>query len=176
MKIFLIGFMGCGKSTLAKKLATKLSYDLIDLDQELEQVAGCTIAAYFAAHGEDAFRNLEAQTLKTMDYPENCVVATGGGTPCFGDNINWMNENGATVYIQMNPFSLAKRLESGIAKRPLLHSLSEAELVQFITTKLEERNPYYLQAEYVMNGINLTADLVKSTLFPGEEQILEAEG
>lgn len=166
MKIFLIGFMGCGKSTLARKLATKLGYDLVDLDQQLEGIAGCSIASYFAEHGEESFRQLESETLKTMNYPVNCVVATGGGTPCYYDNMSWMNENGATVYIQMNAFSLAKRLESGIAKRPLLHALSEVELIQFISDKLEERNPYYLQATHVLSGINLTADLVRSALSP----------
>lgn len=164
MKIFLIGFMGCGKSTLGRKLATKLGYKLIDLDHQLEKIAGCSIAAYFAAHGEVAFRQLESETLRTLDYPEDCIVATGGGTPCFHDNISWMKENGKTIYIQMSPSTLAKRLESGLAKRPLISSLSEEELIHFIAGKLEERKDYYLQAEYVLSGVNLTADSLRIKL------------
>ena len=106
MRIFLIGFMGCGKSTLGRKLAAKLGYDLIDLDHHLEKIAGCSITTYFAEHGEESFRRLESETLKTMHYPPSCVISTGGGTPCFYDNMSWMNENGTTVYIQMNAFSL----------------------------------------------------------------------
>lgn len=166
MRIFLIGFMGCGKSTLGRKLATKLGYELIDLDHHLEKIAGSSITAYFAEHGEDSFRRLESETLKTMHYPDNCVISTGGGTPCFYDNMSWMNENGTTVYIQMNAFSLAKRLENGITKRPLLSGLSEEELIRFIAGKLEERNPYYQQAAHVLNGISLTADLVIAALEP----------
>lgn len=166
MKIFLIGFMGCGKSTLGRKLAAKLGYELIDLDHYLEKIVGCSITDYFAEHGEDSFRRLESETLKSMHYPANCVISTGGGTPCFYDNMSWMNDNGSTVYIQMNAFSLAKRLENGINKRPLLSGLSEEELIRFIAGKLEERNPYYQQAAHVLNGISLTADLVIAELEP----------
>lgn len=99
MRIFLIGFMGCGKSTLGKKLATKLGYDFIDLDYQLEKQMGTSIGNYFAANGEEAFRKLESKTLKEFDYPINGVIATGGGTPCYFDNMDWMNSNGITIYM-----------------------------------------------------------------------------
>lgn len=164
MKVFLIGFMGCGKSTLGRKLATKLGYDLVDLDHQIELIAGTSVADYFAVNGEEVFRKLESDTLKEFDYPKNCVIATGGGTPCYFDNMDWMNENGTTVYIEMSALALAKRLESGISKRPLLRNLSEEKLVQFIEDKLEERQSFYTRAAVVLNGVNLTADIIRAAL------------
>lgn len=168
MRIFLLGFMGCGKSTLGRKLATKLGYDLIDLDHQIEKITGGTVAQYFSAHGEDAFRKLESNTLKELEYPNNCVVATGGGTPCFFDNMDWMNENGLTIYIEMTPVALAKRLEKGIDKRPLLRNLSEEELIHFIENKLSERNEFYKKARTTLNGINLTADTIRAVILSAE--------
>jgi len=164
MKIFLIGFMGCGKSTLGRKLATRLGYTLIDLDHQIEKIANSTIANYFSANGEDAFRKLESETLKTLDYPKNCVVATGGGTPCYFDNMDWMNANGLTIYIEMTPLALAKRLEQGIAKRPLLSNLSEEGIIHFIENKLEERNVFYKKAKYCLNGISLTPEQIHALI------------
>lgn len=158
MKIFLIGFMGCGKSTLGRKLAHRLGYTLIDLDHQIEKITKCTVAEYFTANGEETFRQLESNTLQQLDYPQNCVIATGGGTPCYFDNMDWMNANGLTIYIEMKPYALAKRLEQGIAKRPLLSNLSEEGIVQFIENKLEERNPFYKKAAVILNGVNLTAE------------------
>lgn len=164
MKIFLIGFMGCGKSTLGKKLAVKMAYDLIDLDHKVEEAAGSTIADYFSAHGEDTFRRLESDTLKNWEYPKNCIVATGGGTPCFFDNMDWMNANGLTIYIDMPAIALAKRLEKGAAKRPLLKGLSEAALVNFIEEKLEDRRPFYQKSRLMISGINLTPDILRAAI------------
>lgn len=164
MKIFLIGFMGCGKSTLGKKLSAKLNYQLIDLDHQIEKLTGGSVGAYFAAHGEDVFRKLESETLKTHPYPENCVIATGGGTPCFFDNMEWMNNNGITVYIDMSPSNLAKRLEKGMAKRPLLKDLTVEGVVQFIEHKLAEREGFYNQAKVKLNGVNLTAELISAAI------------
>jgi shikimate kinase len=164
MKIFLIGFMGCGKSTMGKKLAQKLGYTFVDLDHEIEKNLESTIGAYFASHGEDAFRKLESETLKTFDYPANVVIATGGGAPCFFDNMDWMNENGLSIYIEMSPAALAKRLESGKDKRPLLKDLTEAQMIEFIEKKLDERNVFYQRALLKVNGINLTADAMRAAV------------
>lgn len=164
MKIFLIGFMGCGKSTLGKKLAVKLGYDFIDLDQQIEKNIGATIGDYFAGHGEAAFRKLESETLKNYDYPPNAVIATGGGTPVFFDNIEWMNENGLSMYIEMTPAALAKRLEGGKEKRPLLKDLNEAQLIAFIESKLSEREIFYKRATITINGINLSADTMRAVI------------
>lgn len=164
MRVFLIGFMGCGKSTLGKKLAVKLGYDFIDLDHHIEKKLGISIGAYFSANGEDAFRELESETLKTFNYPENVIVATGGGAPCFFDNMDWMNANGLAVYIEMSAAALAKRLESGKEKRPLLKNLNEAEMIGFIESKLAERVGFYKRATIIVDGINLTADAMRLIL------------
>lgn len=156
--------MGCGKSTMGKKLAQKLGYTFIDLDHEIEKQLGTTIAEYFASHGENAFRKLESDTLKTFDYPANAVVATGGGAPCFFDNMDWMNENGLSVYIEMPASALAKRLESGKDKRPLLKDLNEAQMIEFIEGKLNERNVFYKRALISINGISLTADAMRAAI------------
>ncbi|WP_316823231.1 shikimate kinase [Pedobacter gandavensis] len=161
MKIFLIGFMGCGKSTIGKRLATKLGYDFVDLDHQIERLAGMPITEYFAANGESGFRIFESKTLKDFSYPDNCVVATGGGAPCYFDNMQWINDHGISIYIEMTPAALAKRLESGKDKRPLLKDMNEEELITFISHKLEERNPFYQQAHKIVNGISLTPDALR---------------
>lgn len=164
MRIFLIGFMGSGKSTMGKKLATKLGYDFVDLDHEIEKQIGTSIGDYFASHGEAAFRKLESENLKNFPYPQNAVVATGGGTPCFFDNMDWMNANGTSMYIEMPPAALAKRLEGGKEKRPLLRDLDEAQMIAFIENKLSERENFYKRATIIINGINLNADAMRAAV------------
>ena len=122
MKIFLIGFMGCGKSTLGKKLALKLGYTFVDIDKEIERMVNMSISEYFQKHGEEAFRELESSALKTINLPENSIIATGGGAPCFFDNLQWMNENGTTIYLSLSPKALAKRLENDTEQRPVLQN------------------------------------------------------
>lgn len=166
MKVFLIGFMGCGKTTLGKKLAGKMGYAFLDLDHQLEQEMGMSVADYFAAYGEDAFRRQEQKTLQGYDYPEQVIVATGGGAPCYFDNMDWINANGLSVYISLSPAALAKRLEKGKAKRPLLKDLNEEEMVDFIQQRLEQREPYYRQAKIIAEGISLDADALRKLIFP----------
>ena len=156
--IFFIGFMGCGKTTWSRKLAAHLGYDFIDLDHLLEEQAGMTIAEYFATYGEDSFRILESEVLKQTPYTQNTVVSTGGGLPCFFDNMEWMNAHGKTVYIKLSPKTLVDRLERSKNKRPLLHEKQGEELLAFITERLAEREVFYLQAGYIANGISLSVD------------------
>jgi len=162
--IFFTGFMGCGKTTWSRKMAAHLGYEFIDLDHVLEEQAGMTIAGYFSSFGEDAFRKLESEVLKLTKYPENAVVSTGGGLPCFFDNMDWMNAHGKTVYIRLSPKTLADRLEKGKAKRPLLRDKDGDELLAFIAGKLAEREPYYLQAQYIANGIDMTVEYLEQLI------------
>lgn len=154
MKIFLIGFMGCGKSTKAKQLAARMSCPVIDLDAVMVEQEQKTIAEYFAIHGEEGFRKLENSTLRNYPYPETCVVATGGGLPCFFDNMDWMNANGKTVYLQMQPEALVSRLHNR-QKRPLIANMDDEQLLAFIKVKLAERDPFYTQAQFIVDAFDL---------------------
>ena len=163
MKVFLIGFMGCGKSTKAKQLANRLGCDVIDLDAIIVAQEGKSIADYFAENGEAAFRKLEQETLKNYPYPETSVIATGGGLPCFFDNMEWMNANGKTVYLKMTPPQLVSRLHNR-EKRPLLKGMDDEQLLAFIETKLTERNAFYNQAQVVVNAFDLDVEELMSAL------------
>ena len=154
MKVFLVGFMGCGKSTKAKQLANLLQCPVIDIDAVIVAQQGMSIADYFAINGEAAFRRLENEVLKSFDYPETFVVATGGGLPCYFDNMEWMNENGVTVYLEMTPPQLVSRLHNR-EKRPLLKGMDDEQLLVFINSKLEERNVFYHQSKVVLNSFDL---------------------
>jgi len=162
--IFLIGFMGCGKTTLGRKLAARLGYEFMDLDHILEAQVGTTIAEYFSTHGEEAFRKLESEVLKQTNYPEHAVISTGGGLPCFFDNMQWINTHGRSVYIQLSPKTLADRLEHEKVTRPLLRDKHGDALIAFIGDKLAEREPFYKQATIVANGLSLTAEKVEGLL------------
>ena len=167
MKIFLIGFMGSGKTTLGRKLASRMGYEFIDLDHKLEQQVELSIAEYFSFFGEDAFRKLESQVLKKTIYPENVVISTGGGLPCYLDNMDWMKANGKVVYINLAPKTLADRLENGKEERPLLQDKHGDELIAFIEQKLVEREPFYSQANIIADGLSLTAERLEQILGAG---------
>ncbi|WP_240755350.1 shikimate kinase [Pedobacter sp. SYP-B3415] len=162
--IFLVGFMGCGKSTKAKQLAQRLGCPVIDLDDELVRRAGQSITEYFAAHGEAGFRELERDTLRQFDYPQTCVVATGGGLPCFHDNMKWINDHGHSVYLKMEPAQLVSRLQKR-EKRPLIKDMDDATLLNFIAQKLEERNPFYNQSKIILNAFDLSAEQLEQAVF-----------
>ncbi len=164
MKYFLVGFMGCGKTTWSRKLAAKLGYEFIDLDHALEAQMGMSIAEYFSSFGEDAFRKLESDVLKQTEYPENVVVSTGGGLPCFFDHMEWMNGNGKTLYIKLSPKTLADRLENSKTVRPVLQGKKGYDLVEFITGKLAERESFYLQAHHHIDGIDLSVEKLEEAI------------
>lgn len=153
--VFLIGFMGSGKTTNGRKLASFLKVDFIDLDEVFEQQNNKTIANYFTVFGEEKFRQAESELLKNMVYPTNAIISTGGGLPCFFDNLHWMKQHGMVVYLQVLPGVIAARLSKSKTERPLLQQKTGEELLQFITEKLAEREPFYLQAQIVANGVGL---------------------
>lgn len=164
MAVFLIGFMGCGKTTLGKKLASKTGFTFIDLDKVIEHTADKTIPEYFAEHGEAAFRELERDVLQSTKFPENSIIATGGGAPCYFDNMDWMNKEGLTVYISLPPAALASRLEKAEEVRPVLKDHKGEALIQFIAGKLHEREPFYSKAQVIASGLGLTADKLWSSI------------
>lgn len=142
--------MGSGKSHVGSRLAILLGCPFIDLDDEIERRAGKTISRIFAEDGEAVFRQQETEALRATAALPTAVVATGGGAPCFHDNMAWMNANGITIFIDPELEVLLARLEAGRAHRPLLQSA--AELKELVTTRLESRRPVYEQAQLHLRG------------------------
>ena len=156
-KIFLIGFMGSGKSTIGRKLANKLSYTFYDLDKEIEHKEGSSIAEIFSKKGEQYFRKLESEVLSTLSN-ENQVIALGGGTPCYADNMEFINQTGTSIYLKYNAGILFSRLVKAKSQRPLLAGKTDEELKAFIEEKLTERELFYKQSEYIIESPNLTTE------------------
>ena len=151
MKVFIIGFMGSGKSYVGRRLAQLLDYLYVDTDNLVENTEGVTIAELFDAKGEAAFRTIESNALKGLLKWDNIVIATGGGAPCFHDNMTFINNSGITVYLKTDPELLLERLKSEAEKRPLLGNRSEAELLAFINSKIAERAVFYEQADIIIH-------------------------
>jgi len=152
--LFLIGFMGCGKSTWGRKLARISKLPFIDLDEKIVEETGMSIGSYFAEYGEAAFRQVESDVLKSVSSSEAAVISTGGGAPCYYDNMEWMNQTGITVYLELPAGVLLSRLvgKEG-TKRPLLAGKTNDEILSFIEDKLAERKPFYEQAEVVVDAM-----------------------
>lgn len=154
--IFLIGYMGSGKSTLASKLASRLDLPSFDLDQIIEEETGETISDLFKSHGEEQFRKLESETLKSfVAKNDRFVLATGGGTPCYYDSMDFMNDSGLTVYLNMPPKALLSRLTHNQNTRPLIAGKDRDELLRFIEEQMRKREPYYLRSKLIADGLNL---------------------
>lgn len=142
--------MGSGKSHVGKRLAPKMGYEFIDLDHYIEEVAGKSISEIFDDEGENYFRKLESKTLKSLVEKDDIIISTGGGTPCFFDNMEWMNQHGKTVFLDVATPILVARLLPRTAHRPLLAGKSPEELALFIEEKLEARRKDYEQSEIVL--------------------------
>lgn len=150
MKIFLTGFMGSGKTFWGKRWSEKTGIPFFDIDEIVEKEQEKTIQEIFAQDGEVHFRNLETMALRNFAVKENAIVACGGGTPCYNDNITWMNENGTVIYLQSNPEKILQRLISETEKRPLIKDLSQEELLFYITEKIKEREFFYNRAKIIL--------------------------
>ncbi|MBF0650917.1 shikimate kinase [Dysgonomonas sp. GY75] len=148
-RIFLIGYMGAGKTTAGKELAKVLELEFIDLDHFIQARYQKTVSQLFQDVGEGEFRKIESSVLKEVGEFENVVISTGGGTPCFFDNMEYMNKTGTTVYLNAAPEALAARLNTCKEKRPLIKDKNEEELFAFVVESLEKRNPYYTQAQII---------------------------
>jgi len=158
MIIFLVGFMGSGKSTVGQRLAGRLGYSFVDMDARLEGEQGMTINEIFEKLGEKAFRDMENNLLKEMVSLQDTVISTGGGLPCTGNNMDLINRKGVSIYLRMDPAALLNRLSRGKSRRPLIRHLSRQELETFIYEKLREREPVYLRAHHTFNGLNFKMD------------------
>ncbi len=156
MKIFLIGLMGSGKSYWADKLSSLLNIPAFHLDDEIEKAEQKTVAEIFSEKGEDHFRQKENEVLKSFSAKENFILSTGGGAPCFYDNMNWMNNNGITIWIDEPVEIIAERLQKEKSHRPLIATVEDNNLEYFLTQMREKRNSFYSKAKYYLTGNNIT--------------------
>ncbi len=163
-RIFLIGFMGSGKSTFGKKLAKELSLPFIDLDKEIEIKAKCSITDIFKYLGEDTFRKMESDCLHELSNRDEFVMATGGGAPCYFNNIEHINKKGTSIYIELDPQSIFNRLSNAKNIRPTIKDKKDEELMSFIKEKLAERETVYKQAKLTINGLSINIKEVADKL------------
>lgn len=154
-RIFLVGYMGAGKTTLGRALAKATGLQFIDLDCYIEERFHKTIAQIFAERGEEAFRDLERRMLHEVGEFENIIISTGGGTPCFFDNVEYMNSQGTTVFLDVPVERLFIRLSIARCKRPLIKDKNDAELREFIIEQLARRTPHYSKAQYTFTADKL---------------------
>lgn len=152
MRIFLIGFMGVGKSTLGQRLAERLQMPFLDLDDWIEDKMEMQISEIFARFGETYFRKLEHDELREIiQTHDRFVMATGGGLPCHTENMAFMNEHGLTVYLEASPKDISSRLRHSVGKRPVLDAMDRSQLEHHIASLLGTRSTYYRQAKLTVN-------------------------
>jgi shikimate kinase len=154
MKIYLIGYMGSGKSTLGRRLAEALGLSWIDLDAEIESRYKISITNFFRKYGEDAFRDVEHKVLEDIVSMPDIVVSTGGGVPCFHNNMKLMNQTGITIYLEATPKLILTRIGPYAWKRPLFKQMDGADIIEKITKHLKSRELYYQQAHITIDATN----------------------
>jgi shikimate kinase len=158
MKIFLIGFMGSGKSYLGKLWADANQLPFYDLDALIEEEERMTIDKIFTTYGEDYFREKEAAALRNTDKFTNVIIACGGGTPCYFDNMHWMNKNGITVFLNETEANIYNHVQNDKKVRPLILGQDQKDLQSFITAKLKDRFPFYEQSQTTLHSHQLNKE------------------
>jgi shikimate kinase len=156
--------MGSGKSYWGRIWADKFNLRFIDLDELIEKQSGQTILEIFDKEGETAFRHLEKKLLENLVTEKNIIIACGGGTPCFFDNMQLMNNHGTTVYLKATVEQILSRVLGELHKRPMLKNLNDEELKSFIDDKMKERDPYYSQATITIPVDELNENSIHSFL------------
>lgn len=150
--------MGSGKSYWGKIWAAKHQFDFIDLDDEIEKREQQSVADIFEKKGEVYFREKEAEVLRSLDLAENMIISCGGGSPCFYDNMKWMNEHGLTVFLNASAHYILNNIKNEKDKRPLLKYTNDAELLFFIEQKIKERMSFYNKAKIIVEAATLHSD------------------
>ena len=164
-RIILVGYMGAGKTTVGNALAKALGMTFYDLDWYIQNRMRKKVAEIFAERGEEAFRQMEYNMLHEVAEFENVIVSCGGGTPCFFDNMEYLNRQGHTVYLKATPEVLYKHLKMAKVERPLLKGKSDDELLRFISQQLAQREQYYTKAQHVVDVTLLDDyDKIKTTV------------
>lgn len=164
-KIYLIGMPACGKTTIGKYLAERLHYQFVDLDEMIVAQERKSIPLIFANHGENYFREIERLVLhQSFDF-QKVVIATGGGTPCFFDNLEMLKKNGWAVYLQVSPESLTQRVLEQKGTRPLLQSTDYQTLLEQISEKLAHRKMFYEQAHLCLENEKISDEYLAQIYF-----------
>ena len=165
IRVFLMGFMGAGKTTLGKALAKDLDVSFIDLDQYIERRYMKSVSQIFATRGEQGFREIESRMLREVGEFDDVIVSCGGSTPLIGDNMEFMLQHGQTVYLKCDNDTLLRRLKVARSQRPLIASKTDDELAAFIESETARREPGYLKAEFICPGDRLESrDQIQDTV------------
>jgi len=164
MLIFLIGFMGAGKSYWGKQWSSANRFSFHDLDALVEAKENKTVSDIFNEDGESHFRAIESEVLQSFNFPKPCIIACGGGTPCFNNNIAWMNNAGLTVFLKATPLQIIANLQNDGAKRPLLANLSGDALQEFVEQKLTDRAQCYEAAKLTLHTRHLDTNSLHSLI------------
>ena len=154
-RIYLVGYMGAGKTTAAKRLANRLGWEVADTDAMFEEKYRISVDDFFQKYDEPLYRKLESEVLKSTESMENIVISTGGGTACYFDNMEWMNQHGLTVFMQISPEAAVDRVIHSKHKRPLARGKSEEELREYVRWHYASRMPFYKQAKITVKSENL---------------------
>ncbi len=152
MRIFLVGFMGAGKSVVGRRLAKSLNLSFYDLDEEIESHYKMSVSAIFQKYDEACFRKLETSVLESFSNKDDFVLSCGGGTPCFGENMALMNSIGTTIYIKLPTDELVGRISSSYHKRPLTDGKSDEDLASYVDAMLKKREPFYSMAKITVDA------------------------
>ena len=163
-RIYLVGYMGAGKTTAAKRLAHRLGWEHYDTDALFEEKYHISVDDFFHKYDEALFRKLESKILQSTENLENAVISTGGGTPCFNDNMTWMNGHGTTVFLKISPQTAVSRIMLSKKKRPLAAGKTEAELATFVEKHYGARMSFYEQAQHVVKGEDLDIEALLALL------------
>ncbi len=166
MRIFLVGYMGSGKTTLGRRLARQAGLSFLDLDKYIEERHCRTVQQLFAEEGEELFRRYERKALEEVSQFSDVVVATGGGAPCFFDNMELMNRTGITLFLDIPPAVMAARLIRSRTERPLIKGKSPEELRRFITETLERRRPFYQMARHTITRPETSTEEIMKLITP----------
>ena len=157
-RIYLVGYMGAGKTTAARRLAQRLGWEVADTDDLFEAKYKISVCDFFNKYDEPLYRKLESEVLKETEKLENVVISTGGGTACYFDNMDWMNQHGLTVFLHISQKAVVDRLVHAKRKRPLAEGKSEEELAAFVEQHYTSRLPFYEQARITVKAEDLDLD------------------
>ncbi len=161
--VYLIGYMGVGKSSIGKRLANRLKSPFFDLDTEIEKSQNKLVSEIFDQKGDEIFRELERQALLETSRKKG-VISTGGGTPCYGHNLDFMLENGTVVWLKMPEEIIVSRVAPKKAVRPLIASIPDDDLLEFIQSHLKERKPYYEKAHIQFDATNINSERLEQLI------------